>query len=235
MQKRALGIVGGMGPLATLDLFGKIIAHTDAKTDAEHIRIYMDCHTGIPDRTKAILEGGESPVPYIVESGQKLSSIGAELLLIPCNTSHYYYEEICRQLPVPVLNMVAETAKALQRDGVTRVGLLATEATCRSGVYQNLLQRYGIDTVCPNEGDGREVMRLIYQGVKADAPTFDITAVLRLLDRLWEQGVERIVLGCTELPIGFDRYGIPRDKTVDPAKILAQAAVVAAGYPCRII
>lgn len=235
MPKRALGIVGGMGPLATLDLFGKILAHTDAKSDAEHIRIYMDCHTGIPDRTKAILEGGESPVPYIVESAVKLASIGAEILLIPCNTSHYYYDEICEQSPVPVLNMVEETAKALHRDGVTRVGLLATEGTCRSGVYQQKLTQYGIDTICPDETEGREVMRLIYDGVKADAPAFDVTAIARLITRLREQGAERIVLGCTELPIGFDRYGLSRENTVDPADVLAQAAVVAAGYPLRII
>ncbi len=235
MAKRSLGIVGGMGPMATLDLFGKILAHTDAHTDAEHIRIYMDCHTGIPDRTKAILQGGESPVPYIVESAQKLSQIGAEILLIPCNTSHYYYDEICEQSPVPVLNMVEETAKALHRDGVTRVGLLATEGTCRSGVYQTKLQQYGIDTVCPDETEGQVVMDLIYNGVKADAKTFDTAPMERLLDRLWAQGVERIVLGCTELPIGFDRYGLCRKGTIDPADILAQAAVTAAGYPLRTI
>ena len=88
MTKRAIGIIGGMGPMATLDLFGKILAHTDAKSDAEHIRVYIDCHTGIPDRTRAILHGGESPVSYIAESACKLAEIGAELLLIPCNTSH---------------------------------------------------------------------------------------------------------------------------------------------------
>ena len=102
MSKKAIGIIGGMGPMATLDLFRKVLDSTDAHSDAEHIRLYMDCHTGVPDRTKAILAGGESPVPYIVESAKKLAAIGAELLLIPCKTSHYFYDEIAAASPVPV-------------------------------------------------------------------------------------------------------------------------------------
>ncbi|MBR2338779.1 MAG: amino acid racemase, partial [Clostridia bacterium] len=169
MSKRAIGIIGGMGPMATLDLFGKVIAHTDARSDAEHIRVYMDCHTGIPDRTRAILHGGESPVPYIVESAKKLASIGAELLLIPCNTSHYYYAQICEESPVPVMNMIRETVQSLYSDGVQRVGLLATDGTLQAGVYQQELTARGIDTVCPTQAEQAEVMRLIYEGVKADA------------------------------------------------------------------
>lgn len=233
MEKQAIGIIGGMGPMATLDLFGKIIAHTDAATDAEHVRVYIDCHTGIPDRTRAILNGGESPVPYLLESARKLADMGAGFLLIPCNTSHYYYRDICRESPVPVMNMICETADELQRLGVTRVGLLATDGTCRSGVYQQELSARGIQTLCPDEAEQREVMRLIYDGVKADAPTFDTAVLAALLKRLKAAGAQRIVLGCTELPLGFDRYGLPRTDTVDPADILARAAVKAAGYPVR--
>ena len=233
MQKRAIGIIGGMGPLATHDLFGKILKSTDAHSDAEHIRIYMDCHAGVPDRTKAILEGGESPVPYILESAEKLASIGAELLLIPCNTSHYFYNEIAAASPVPVLNMIAETAGALQREGIGRVGLLATDGTVKAGVYQNELERHGIAVCCPDEVGQRAVMNLIYDGVKAGAETFDTTAMVQVLSDLRAAGAERIVLGCTELPIGFQTFGIPLDDTVDAADVLAKAAVAAAGYPVK--
>ncbi len=233
MSKRAIGIVGGMGPLATLDMFGKIIAHTQARTDAEHIRIYIDCHTGIPDRTRSILNGGESPVPYILESARKLADMGADFLIIPCNTSHYYYSQISENSPVPVMNMIRETADELVRQGVTRVGLLATDGTCRSGVYQKELSERGIETLCPNDAEQREVMRLIYSGVKADAPSFDTGAIGAMVERMKEAGAQRIVLGCTELPLGFDRYGISREQTVDPAEIVACAAVKAAGYPVR--
>ncbi len=233
MQKQAIGIIGGMGPMATLDLFGKIIANTDAHTDAEHIRVYIDCHTGIPDRTQAILNGGESPVPYLWDSARKLAAMGADFLLIPCNTSHYYYTQICEGAPVPVVNMIEETAKELATSGVTKIGLLATDGTCRSGVYQAALAAHGIESLCPNEAEQREVMRLIYDGVKADAPTFDTARLTAMIDRLKAEGAQRILLGCTELPLGFDRYGLSREDTVDPALILARAAIRRAGYPVK--
>lgn len=232
-MKKAIGIVGGMGPEATLDLFGKLIRHTDAACDAEHIRVYIDCHTGVPDRTRAILEGGESPVPYIAESVEKLAAMGAELLLIPCNTSHYYYDEIAALSPVPVMHMIRTTAEALKAEGVRRVGILATDGTLRSGVYQRELSACGIASVCPEGEDQVAVMRLIYDGIKANAPTFDTAAVRRAIDTLRAQGAERIVLGCTELPVAFARYGIDASDAVDATDILARAAVVAAGYPLK--
>ena len=232
-MKKAIGIVGGMGPEATLDLFGKLIRHTDAACDAEHIRVYIDCHTGVPDRTRAILEGGESPVPYIAESVEKLAAMGAELLLIPCNTSHYYYDEIAALSPVPVMHMIRTTAEALKAEGVHRVGILATDGTLRSGVYQRELSACGIASVCPEGEDQVAVMRLIYDGIKANAPTFDTAAVRRAIDTLRAQGAERIVLGCTELPVAFARYGIDASDAVDATDILARAAVVAAGYPLK--
>lgn len=233
MKKCAIGIIGGMGPEATLDLFGKIIRHTDASCDAEHIRVYIDCHTGIPDRTRAILSGGESPVPYIVESAEKLAAMGAEFLLLPCNTSHYFYDEISRLSPVPVVNMIRTAAEQLQRDGVIRIGLLATDGTVRSGVYQNELERCGIATILPNDEEQRDVMRLIYDGIKANAPQWDTAPVLRLIAHLHQAGAQRIVLGCTELPVAFTRYGIPTENTVDATDILAQTAVTLAGYPLK--
>ncbi len=233
MSKKAIGIIGGMGPMATLDLFRKVLESTDAHNDAEHIRIYMDCHTGIPDRTKAILSGGESPVPYILESAEKLAAMGADFLLIPCNTSHYFYEEIVNGSPIPVMNMIRETATALKREAVTCVGLLATDGTVQSGVYQKELARAGIQTVSPDADGQREVMRLIYDGVKAGANSFDTTLLKQELQRMREMGAQRIVLGCTELPIAFENYDISSNDTVDPTDILAKAAVAAAGYPVK--
>ncbi len=233
MQKRSIGIIGGMGPKATQDLFGKVLDATDAHSDAEHIRIYIDCHSAIPDRTKAILSGGESPVPYMRESVEKLTAMGADLLLIPCNTAHYFYDEIAVASSVPVLHMIRETAVALKREGVTCVGLLATDGTVQSGVYQKELEQAGIQTVCPDANGQREVMRLIYDGVKAGVTEFDTRVIRQVLERMRKAGAERIILGCTELPIAFPLYGIPAEDTVDPTTVLAKAAVAAAGYPVK--
>ncbi len=233
MKKRAVGIIGGMGPEATLDLFGKVIRHTDASCDAEHIHIYVDCHTGIPDRTRAILDGGESPVPHIAESAKKLADMGADFLLLPCNTSHYFYDEISRLSPVPVVNMIRTASEQLRAEGITRVGLLATDGTVKAGVYQRELERCGIAVVPLTDEEQRGVMSLIYNGIKANAPTWDTAPVTRLLHRLREAGAQRIVLGCTELPVAFERYGIPADDTVDATDILARTAVMMAGYPLK--
>ena len=233
MSKKAIGIIGGMGPEATLDQFGKIIRHTDAACDAEHIRVYIDCHTGIPDRTRAILAGGESPVPYIAESAQKLAAMGADFLLLPCNTSHYYYDEIAALSPVPVVNMIRTAAEALRQDGVRRVGVLATDGTLRSGVYQKELAACGIEAICPEGADQEAVMRLIYDGIKANQPTFDTLPVERTLAHLRDAGAERLVLGCTELPVAVARYGIHAPDALDATDVLARAAVAAAGYPVK--
>ena len=134
---------------------------------------------------------------------------------------------------MPVMNMISETVQSLYSDGVQRVGLLATDGTLQAGVYQQELTAHGIDTVCPTQAEQAEVMRLIYEGVKADAPAFDTTVIADMLVRMEREGAQRVILGCTELPLGFDRYGISRQNTVDPADILAQAAVLAAGYAIR--
>lgn len=233
MSKKAIGIIGGMGPEATLDLFGKLIRHTDAACDAEHIRVYIDCHTGIPDRTRAILSGGESPVPYIAESAQKLAAMGADFLLLPCNTSHYYYDEIAALSPVPVVNMIRTAAEELRRCGVCRVGVLATDGTLQAGVYQKELAACGVEAICPSGEDQAAVMRLIYDGIKANAPTFDIAPIERTLAHLRDAGAERLVLGCTELPVAVARYGIHAPDALDATDVLARTAVAAAGYPVK--
>lgn len=233
MSKKAIGIIGGMGPAATVDLFEKIVNNTAARCDAEHIRVYIDCHTSIPDRSKAILAGGESPVPYLAESAKKLASIGADFLIMPCNTSHYFYKELSALSPAPIMNMISETAKELHTRGLHKVGLLATDGTVISGIYQKELANFGIQTVCPSAQGQQEVMHLIYDGVKADAPRFPATPLCNVVDDLFTQGAQVLVLGCSELPLGFERYGIPLQNTVDAIEVLARAAITAAGYPLK--
>lgn len=119
-MKKSIGIIGGMGPIATVDLFQKIIRLTKARSDHEHIHIYVDCNPSIPDRTAALLQSGESPVPMIRESAQKLIAMGADILLLPCNTSHAFYNEITEGLTVPLINMVEETARIVQKKAFQR-------------------------------------------------------------------------------------------------------------------
>lgn len=223
-MKKTIGIIGGMGPLATADLFKKIITITPAKSDNEHIRVVIDNNTNIPDRTAAILGKGKDPVSEMVRSAVSLENIGADLLIMPCNTAHYFYERITPFVKIPFINMLEETAKEIKAKGIGKVGLLATSGTINSGVYSKMFEKYGIQELHPVGCDQEEVMRIIYDGVKAGNYDLDISGFLKVVDSLIAQGAEYLVLGCTELPLAFEMYNIKAD-TIDPTMILAQAAV----------
>ena len=223
MQK-TIGIIGGMGPIATYDLFKKIIEKTDAKTDQEHIHICIDCNTNIPDRTKAILDGGEDPVPEIVKSGVRLQSMGADVLVMPCNTAHYFYDKITPFFDIPLLNMLKETAAEIKRRKIRKVGLLATDGTIKSGVYHSALTDGGIDIVIPSPAKQVSIMDIIYNGVKASNWNIKLDPFYGAIAELFDQGAEVLVLGCTELPIAFEMFHIDKP-AIDPTSVLAEAAI----------
>ena len=231
MDKKVIGIIGGMGPLATADLFRKLVEHTDAKTDQEHPRVVIDSNSAVPNRTDALLHGGPSPVPEIVKSAKRLESIGAEVLLIPCNTSHCYYDEIAAAAGVPVLHMVALTRDTLIARGVKRAGLLATDGTVQTGVYQRTFEGSGIELLLPEGADQAAVMGVIYDGVKAGDLAYDASAFRRCCERLLARGAQTLILGCTELPPAFELYRLDYPAT-DPTLELALAAIRFAG--CKI-
>lgn len=223
MQK-SIGIIGGMGSLATHDLFKKIIDMTDAKSDQEHIHIYVDCNTNIPDRTKAILEGGKDPVPEMVRSGVRLQSMGADVLVMPCNTAHYFYDKITPFFDIPLLNMLMETAKEIKKRKLRKIGLLASDGTIQSGVYHKALAGIGIDVVTPSSRKQTSVMDIIYNGIKASNRNINISEFYGTMDELFEKGAEVLVLGCTELPVAFEMFHIDRP-AIDPTSVLAAAAI----------
>ena len=222
---KTIGILGGMGPLATVDLFRRIVEGTDAASDREHIPMVIDNNTAIPDRTQAILHGGESPVPQMVRSAVRLEAMGADVLIMPCNTAHFFYDALQPFLGVPMLHMIRETLEEARRRGVRRAGLLATDGTCQSGVYHRVFEPAGVTLLTPDEAGQREVMRVIYEGVKAGRAAFDTRALRRALDALTAQGAQTLILGCTELPLAFARYDLAGYETLNPTEVLARAAI----------
>lgn len=230
--KKTLGIIGGMGPLATADLFYKIITHTDAGCDSEHIHIVIDNNPNVPDRTKAVLSGSDAPFPYILGMAKRLERMGADILLLPCNTSHVYYKRLCASVNVPIINMIEETAKVVASLGLSSVGLLATTGALRAGLYEDAFSEFGIKAILPSGRGQAEVMSVIYSGVKAGAQAYDTSALLEELKAMAERGAGSFILGCTELPVAFERYGVGFP-SIDPALILAKAAILQAGYAVK--
>ena len=228
MRNKTIGIIGGMGPLATVDLFRKLIENTPAQKDSEHLRICIDNNTNIPDRTAAILNGGCDPVPEMVRSAILLEAMGADVLVMPCNTAHYFYDRIVPMTHVPFINMLEETAREVVNQKISVVGLLATDGTIQTGVYDRVLNSYGIRVLHPSEKKQQHVMDLIYNGVKASNYNINLTGFYETLDELEQNGAETLILGCTELPVAFSAFSINR-KHIDPTLVLAKCAIKMAG------
>lgn len=221
---RVLGIIGGMGPLATVKLFEKIVLLTDVKCDQEHLHILVDNNTAIPDRTSYLTGTGEDPRRYLIQSARKLSEMGADYLIMPCNTAHYFYNDIIKEIDIPFLNMIEETAKEVKTryPEIKKIGLLATDGTCRTGVYENIFEKYGIEVIKPSEEKQKFVMNVIY-GIK-ESREFSIEAFLSTIDELMSKGAEVSILGCTELSVLNTLYKL-QGKFVDPMDIIARSAI----------
>ncbi len=231
-MKKTIGIIGGMGPLATCDLFKKIIENTDASCDQEHARVVIDNNTEIADRTEAILNNGKDPLPEMIKSAEGLEQMGADVIIMPCNTAHYFIKEISSSVDIPVLNMIEETAKEAKKQGITKAGLLATDGTCKAGVYDAVFEPMGIELIKPEGEDQQAVMDVIYKGIKASNYKIDLSGFYKTLDDLFEKGAQVLILGCTELPLAFDVFDIDRP-SIDPTLVLAKAAIRYVGAKVR--
>ncbi|WZL73045.1 amino acid racemase [Clostridiaceae bacterium 35-E11] len=224
MQK-TLGIIGGMGPLATADLFKKIVLLTDAKRDQEHLHILIDNNTAIPDRTAYILGSGEKPTKYLIDSAKKLENMGAEYLIMPCNTAHYFYEEIVKEINIPFLNMIEETARFIKYNFSTmhKVGLLATDGTCISGIYDQYFNKFNIPLMKPDKVKQPYIMDLIYD-IKSGKRDISLDRFYQTLEDLKQAGVEIFILGCTELSSAHEIYQF-EGNFADPLEIIAKSAI----------
>lgn len=234
-MKKILGIVGGMGPWATGYLFNKIISLTDAKSDQDHIRIIIDNNTNIPDRTKAILYNGENPVHEIVDSIRMLERCGAQIVAIPCNTAHYFFDEYSSEANAEILNIIDITVRQVHRIVSTgkrkKVGVLATAGTLKTNLYQSALGNLNIDYVVPNDKQINGLMHFIYDGVKANNMDETLLAeIKKIFIELTDDNVDIFILGCTELSVLMGQDILSPYLMVDSTTELAKACILKCGY-----
>jgi len=226
MPEKIIGILGGMGPEATIDLFYKIIKFTPVEKDQDHLRIIIDNNPKIPDRTAAILGKGEDPLPALRESARNLEKAGADFIIIPCNTAHYFLPSIQESVKIPVLNMIVEAASETQQriPQIKKVGLLASMGTYKIKIYHQRFKKYNIEVISPEEKDKEEVMKVIY-AVKAGNLSEEVkNNILKITQKLIDKGAEAIIAGCTEIPLILKEQDISVP-LIDPTQILAKAAV----------
>ncbi len=208
-MSRAIGILGGMGPAATVDLMARIIAATPAKGDADHLRLLVDCNPAVPDRNIAIIDGGPSPAPALVAMAQGLERQGADMLAIACNSAHAWAADIRAATAIPLVSMIDATMEAIRRDhpGVRWVGLLAANACLGAELYQGPLMDAGLGVL--TTADQAVFMRLIY-GVKAgETGPAARAGMAAIVAELADRCAELIVAACTEVPLLLDAADCP--------------------------
>jgi len=230
---KTIGIIGGMGPLASAHLYRKIVLKTEADLDQEHIHIIIDSNTNIPDRTRSILGTGESPLEELVKSAKVLECAGADFLIMCCNTAHYYHESIAREVGIPFLNMLEETVRFIEKkygkDAV--VGLLATDGSLRTGIFDEYFRQAGIRIVKPVRTQ-KFVMDYVYDGLKKNRFDDGRDKFMEAVEELRESGAQVFILGCTELSIANDMFFFG-EEFVDPVDVLAESAIEFAGARIR--
>lgn len=228
METNFLGVLGGMGPLATADFLRKLVKRTPADVDQKHIPVllYGDCTT--PDRTASVVGKGPSPLPHLLAGVEFLNAQGARAICIPCNSAHCWYGEMQAVSAAPVLHIVKASAAQVAKKNpkASRVGVLSTLGTHRMGIYRDTLADMGYTVVTPTDHEFETLISPAIAMNKANKwaeaeHLYDAAA-----QHLWERGAEIIVLGCTEIPFGMERqYRANPSKFVDSNDALVDAVL----------
>lgn len=225
--QRIVGIIGGMGPLATADLIAKITQLTPVTREQDHLRLLVDSNPAIPDRNHAVWGTGPSPGPAMADSARLLERSGAELLVIACNTAHHWVDEVGRAVSIRVISMVDVTVRAAVDRGPSRVGVMATTACLSTAMYQDRLASAGIASITLDDAEQNAFTRTI-EGIKDSGPTDALRASMaRHANCLIDAGAELLVAGCTEIPIVLSEADL-RVAVINSTDELARATVAAA-------
>ena len=210
MIEKVIGILGGMGPEATMDCFAKIIKNTPARADQDHFRVIIDSNPKVPDRTAAILGTGASPVPELVQGAITLERAGADLIIIPCVSAHFFLDTLSKQISLPILSIFDAVSEAIEQDhpDIKTVGLLGTTGTVRGGLFQERLATGGIETIVCDDDHQTRVMSAIYD-IKKGQPDRSLAHNAADLNdaaqSLVKRGAQGIIAGCTEVPLALDQ------------------------------
>ena len=225
MNKKVLGVIGGMGTAATIDFYTRIMNHTVAHKDQEHIDMVIINHASIIDRTYAIKNNKlDELLKQMHENLKILENAKVTSIAIPCNTSHSIIDKIQQLTSIPIINMIEETAKGLKEvvNKGEKVGIMATDGTIMLKIYQQACKKYDIEYFVPEDNIQKQIMDIIYDDVKANG-IFDNERFKKVLDYFLQNGCKYVILGCTELS-GFKK---DFDKnTIDPMEYLVKAAIL---------
>ncbi|MFI3324831.1 MAG: amino acid racemase [Clostridia bacterium] len=232
MDKKILGVLGGIGPMSSAYFYKLVTEHTLATKDQEHLDIVISSKSSTPDRTAYILgESEENPLPVMIDECNKMVAFGAKVIAVTCNTAHYFYDGLQKAIDVPILNIGTLAVDYLIKHNIDAVGLMATTGTIKGGIYQSACENEGLKCLVPSEDDQELVMKLIYKDIKAGIKP-NMEQFYTVAYKLKSQGAKAIILGCTELSL-VKEAGILDESFIDPLEILAKASIEACGYKTK--
>ena len=225
-----LGVIGGMGPLATVKFYDKIVLNTEAYNDNEHIDLIVLNHSTMPDRTKCIIENKDTEfLNEIKKDLEILERIGIDVVAIPCNTSHYFYDEFRKLTDLKIINMIEETILEVKKSGVKKISIFGTLGTLNSKVYERYAKEYGLEVKEVSETDKQAVMDIIYN-IK-ETNNLDNKQFTDILNRYCDDETVGII-ACTELSL----LDIPEDiNTVDALNVLVRRSIELSGAKVRFV
>ncbi len=223
-----IGVLGGMGPLATLDFFSKVLAATPAKGDADHVPMLIQTDPRIPARPLAILSAGTSPLPELLAGRNRLVAAGATALVMPCNTAHYWYADLVDGCPVPFLSIVDACIQELSTlaDRGSTIGIIATQATLEAKIFDPVLMRAGYTALLPEEAVMATLILPGIEFVKLGETQRGGHLIEQAVQSLLNQGARAVILACTETPVALDAiHSKLRSDCVDSTAALARSCV----------
>ena len=224
--EKVVGLLGGMGPEATIDIFQKIVEATKAKEDEDHLRIIIDNNPKLPSRQDAILKGTESPGAMMALTAKKLEDAGADFIIICANTAHYFYDDVNDSVNIKVLHIIKETVDEIIRGNkhVKKVGVLATAGAMKANIFQTIFSAKEIDVINLPPNLQKQLQESIFSFKSSGSKGTNAEKILEVAKFFVNEGAEAIIMGCTEIPIILEgeKLTIP---LLDPNEIIAKAAV----------
>lgn len=228
MTEKIAGIIGGMGPEATVDLMQRIIRLTPASDDCDHIRCVVDNNPKVPSRIRAIIDGdGKDPGPVMADMGKRLEAFGADFLAIACNTAHFYYNAVQDAVNIPVIHIVEQVTHHILKHypEENRIGILASPAVAMTRLYKNEFSRYGLDDIWPGTEDQQTLLEVIKAVKRAETGNEVRETYKKIAAGLADKGVRVAVVACTELSVLEETLPVA---TVDAAQVLAHEIIAMA-------
>ncbi len=225
-----------MGPEATVHFFNFIVQMTRANHDSDHIPVVIINNPLIPDRTQAIVNKGKSPLPDLIRAARKLEQAGADFIVMPCITAHYYYPEIIKHINIGFIHMIKEVANFIQTElpDIHNFGLLATTGTIKTELFQKEIANTNRHIIIPDPEQQKKVVDAVYRkkGIKAGFKEFPLEILSQIAQHLKKKGAQAIIAGCTEIALVIENLDIDLP-TINPLHILASTSIQLAGYSLK--